>query len=85
MNKNEKEYIKQAADDKDTWYCICGNTPIDHGFYPCDERGNEVEPVKGSWKNLYICGNCGRIINQDTLEVVGANHDPEFLYKERII
>jgi DNA-directed RNA polymerase subunit RPC12/RpoP len=29
-----------------------------------------VEPVTG-WKNLYVCDRCGRIIQQDTLEVVG--------------
>ena len=35
-------------------------------------EGNEVEPVAG-WDNLYVCARCGRIINQDTLEVIGRN------------
>ena len=64
------EHITHDANNPDTWKCICGNTPVSAGFYPCDEHGNEMEPVKG-WKNLYVCDDCGRIINQATLEVVG--------------
>jgi hypothetical protein len=52
------------------------NTPVGHGFYPCDERGNETEPSKGSgWNGLYVCDKCGRIIWQETLEVIGQNPD----------
>jgi Zn-finger protein len=40
--------------------CNCGNSPSQQGFYPCDENGNDVEPVKG-WKGLYKCDNCGLI------------------------
>jgi hypothetical protein len=39
-------------------------------FTSCDAQGNEMEPVKG-WNGLYVCDDCGRIINQDTLEVIG--------------
>lgn len=79
MNKTsqiskEIERIKLEPGFEDGWICLCGNTPADDGFYPCDEKGNEMEPVVGSeWENLYVCFTCGRIINQDTLEVVGRN------------
>lgn len=68
METNVK--IRHETDNFEAWICICGNTPVDGGFFTCDAQGNEMEPEKG-WGNLYICGDCGRIINQSTLEVVG--------------
>lgn len=68
----EKEHITHEVGDVDAWVCICGNMPCDDGFYACDKQGNEVEPVEGIWlEPIYVCHGCGRIINQDTLEVVG--------------
>ena len=67
---NNKERISHEEGDSDAWVCICKNVPADDGFYPCNERGEEVEPVEG-WDGLYVCASCGRIINCDTLEVVG--------------
>jgi hypothetical protein len=55
----------------------CGNEPHMEGFQPCLPDGTEVEPLAdGPWgsgpgKYLYVCGRCGRIIDQDTLLVVG--------------
>lgn len=80
-----KEHITHEAGNDEAWVCVCGNTPSDSGFYACDERGNEVEP-DASWNGeLYVCNGfekiegkempCGRIINQNTLEVVGQNRD----------
>jgi hypothetical protein len=47
------------------WRCICGNTPLGDGFFPCNESGNEMEPAIGSgWTDLYVCARCGRIIKQ---------------------
>jgi len=65
-----KEFIAHEAGNDEAWICICGNRPDSDGFYPCDREGDEMEPVAG-WKELYVCNNCGRIIHQDTLEVVG--------------
>jgi hypothetical protein len=65
-----KEFIAHEAGNDEAWICVCGNRPDSNGFQPCDEEGNEVEPVSG-WKNLYVCERCGRIVRQDTLEVVG--------------
>jgi hypothetical protein len=68
------EHITTEKSDPDAWHCICGNTPGSDGFFPCDENGNEMEPSKGSgWDGLYVCARCGRIIKQDTLEVIGRN------------
>lgn len=68
------EHITAEKTDTDAWHCICGNTPGSDGFFPCDNEGNEMEPIKGSnWVGLYVCARCGRIIEQDTLEVIGRN------------
>jgi hypothetical protein len=46
---------------------------VSDGFFPCDSEGEEVEPTLEEWtSNWYVCARCGRIINQDTLEVVGV-------------
>jgi hypothetical protein len=71
-----KEFITLGEDkylgkNADAWVCVCGNTDVDQGFFPCDADGVKMEPDKGKWKYLYVCDKCGRIIKQDTLEVVG--------------
>ena len=64
----------------DAWRCVCGNTPVGNGFYPCNNEGNEIEPTIGSgWAGLYVCARCGRIIKQATLEIVAQNAYPAFL------
>ena len=73
-----KIFIKHEGGNDEAWICICDNTPSGGGFYPCDEKGNEVEPVEG-WNGLYVCADCGRIIEQRSLEVVGQNQKPKFL------
>ncbi len=63
--------ITHEPNDRDAWICVCGNMPADGGFYPCDEQGKEMEPTIGSnWNGLYVCGDCGVIIDQDTLEII---------------
>jgi hypothetical protein len=74
------EFIKTDKSDPDAWTCPCGNTPGSDGFFPCNKDGNEMEPAIGSgWTDLYVCARCGRIIKQDTLEVVGRNPHPKLL------
>jgi len=70
MTKEAKEKITHAPGNEEALVCVCGNTPTSDGFYPCDQNGNEIEPVKG-WQDLYVCDRCGRIVNQLTSEVVG--------------
>ena len=43
-----KKFITHEKDNDEAWTCICGNRPDAQGFYPCDEKGNEMEPLKGS-------------------------------------
>lgn len=60
-------------DETGWWMCACGNEPELEGFYPCNSEGEIVEPTPELWNGLlYVCDKCGRIINQDTLEVVGV-------------
>lgn len=70
-----KEIISHKPGYPEAWICICGNHPVADGFFPCDEKGNEVAP-DFDWKGLYFCDNCGRIINQKTLEVIGRKLIP---------
>lgn len=54
-----------AKDAQDNWTCLCGNVAEDSGFQPCDREGREVEPTEAEWPEaLYVCGGCGRIIQQ---------------------
>lgn len=77
---DRKEYITHSAGDKDAWTCVCGNRPTSDGFYSCDKEGNEVVPTREAWKtNWYVCARCGRMIDADTLEVVGRNENAKFL------
>ena len=66
-----KESISTEPGNADAWVCICGNTPSGDGFYPIDEGNHEVEPTEKDWTtNQYFCAQCGRVIDQATLQVV---------------
>ena len=74
------EHITHEVGTEEAWICICGNQPDTGGFYTCDKDGNEVEPTAIDWTtNWYVCANCGRMIDQTTLEVVGRNQTSKFL------
>jgi hypothetical protein len=62
-----------TKDDGEWLHCLCGNTPDMGGFDSCLTDGTPVEPLAdGPWEGrLYVCLNCGRIVDQYTLEVVG--------------
>ena len=76
MTSNQ-EFITRGVGDDDWIYCLCGNNPAYDGLYPCLPDGTPVEPLAdGPWdEKLYVCAKCGRIVNQDTLEVTGQR-DP---------
>jgi len=77
----EEKAITHEPQDKDAWVCICGNMPSEAGFYPIDETNHEVEPTAEDWKtNQYSCNQCGRVIDQSTLEVV-RQLDPTTIVK----
>jgi hypothetical protein len=63
-------YITHEPHDHDAWVCTCGNRPSENGFYPCDIEGHEVEPDEKWTSNCYVCNQCKRVIDQDSLEVV---------------
>lgn len=66
------EHITHEPERNDAWICVCGNTPLADGFFPCDATGAEVEPTPAAWTtNAYVCARCGRIIDQQSLEVIG--------------
>lgn len=65
------EHITHEPNNPDAWVCICGNEPSELGFYPINDKNEEVEPTKEDWQtNQYFCAQCGRVIDFDTLEVV---------------
>lgn len=64
------EYIKKNVHGEFE-KCICGNDQITYGFYPCDDLGNEVVPDFDWNGKLYVCAQCGRIVDQYTGKVEG--------------
>ena len=57
----------------DWWACLCGNTPIQEGFYPCDSKGEAVEPTPLVWTGIpYVCDRCGRVIDSRNGKVIGV-------------
>lgn len=71
---NTREKIQSdTGEPEGSWTCVCGNIAEDCGFFPCDERGAQVEP--DHWTTpTYVCDSCGRIIDVNTLEVVGVRY-----------
>ena len=70
----ELEKITFEPEDRDALICLCGNTPTGAGFYHCNLNGDRVEPTEKDWTTgLYVCDDCGRIIDHKTLNVVGKN------------
>jgi hypothetical protein len=64
------EHITHYPDDPTAWICICANEPWLSGFFPINEKDEEVEPTPEDWTtNQYCCAECGRVIDGDTLEV----------------
>lgn len=65
------DYILEIADGR--WECRCGNTHDWEGFDTCDELGGVVESVLGPWDgSVHLCNRCYRVINGDTLEILGS-------------
>lgn len=64
------EYIVEEATD--WWVCKCGNQPNYEGFFTCSVIGEYCEPTIEEWDGKhYLCDKCFRIIDGDTLAVVG--------------
>jgi len=65
------EYING---DTNWFVCLCGNTPDHEGFFACKLDGEITSPVIGGlWRDdIYVCGQCDRIIHAETLRVTGV-------------
>lgn len=58
----ETTNISNIEFESEDFKCTCGNTTCDSGFFPCDAKGNEIEPTKEEgWSGLYVCAECGII------------------------
>jgi DNA-directed RNA polymerase subunit RPC12/RpoP len=66
-----RDYI--IEEETDWWVCKCGNQPNMEGFYTCNEIGEIVPPsINEGWdEKHYVCHRCWRIIDSDSLEIVG--------------
>ena len=69
-----KELIT-VSNDGDNWECSCGNDTMGSGFDTCNENGVYIEPLDHVWTGLYACLKCGRVIDQETYEVVSKTND----------
>ncbi|MHC4237544.1 MAG: hypothetical protein ACYSSM_04725 [Planctomycetota bacterium] len=49
--------------------CICRNRSVHIGFYKCDEKGRQLEAGMND-STLLCCGFCGRIFDENTLEII---------------
>jgi hypothetical protein len=77
--------LKKIKPDKYAWICLCGNTPMEEGFYPCDKAGRRLEPADTAQPDDYrACDRCGRIIEPLTEEVVGVRPLHTLVEEERI-
>lgn len=68
------KFVERIHGDKakpESWMCNCGNISDGSGFKTCLPHGKEVEHSFSGWKKHYKCASCGRIIEQETLEVIG--------------
>lgn len=52
-------------DEDNCWGCNCGNYPHNYGFYPCNDYGIEIEPIKGLWDSRYVCMKCYKTCSVD--------------------
>lgn len=75
--------IRTAIKDTKFWICLCHNTPLSEGFYPCDSEGEQVAPTPEDWNTgWYACDLCGRIIDMKTLDIMGVRFNNTLTPKE---
>lgn len=63
------ERISRTPEDHDLWLCLCGNTIWKSGFYPSSPDGREISDSEAKH---FCCADCLRVINPETLDVVGV-------------
>jgi hypothetical protein len=75
--------MRIRVEDNGWWICLCGNTWAKQGWFPIEERTEDLEPGRqaaggdpfASPSNLGACNRCGLIVNADSLEFVGVTPD----------
>ena len=75
--------LKITKDTAGMLTCFCGNDASYEGLYPCDLKGNEIEPDENWTPELYFCDRCGRIIDYQTTRVVGFRKENTLTEDER--
>jgi hypothetical protein len=82
-HQSQQKFTVIHRDEFDALECLCGNRPEGYGFYPCNSEGEIVEPTPEELtSNRYVCDECGRIIDYDTLRVVGCRFDTTLTVEE---
>ena len=87
QDKTTEQKIKNTSDNpKDPWLvCVCQNTAESDGFVTCSSSGAYCPPLPRKWDGIHLCcSRCGRIVNQNTLAIIGQR-DPADLLKEVVI
>ncbi len=69
------KYESQKNNYGEHWECPYGNHTMASGYDTSNINGRAVEPSDDIWNGLYACLECGRIIDQDSLEVVSRTSD----------
>ncbi|MBL9084973.1 MAG: hypothetical protein JNK76_24430 [Planctomycetales bacterium] len=63
-----RKKITHEKGNPEAWHCECGNEPHRDGFYPCNEKGELVEPTPGEWTSgLYRCERCRFVFHPNSV------------------
>lgn len=63
-----KIFLKSDPLSEYPLHCQCGNTPAYEGFVPYNAGDDES---RHDWQEFVLCNRCGRIMDRDTLKVIG--------------
>src|SRR4029453_7518688 len=55
--ENGMDHISLTDSKRDgSGVCLCGNTPLAEGFYPCKEQGEQAQPTpEAGTTDCYVC------------------------------
>lgn len=71
LNMKPADFRKEITHEKgspDAWRCECGNEPQLDGFYPCNKKGEIVEPTPDEWTSgLYRCQRCRFVFHPNSV------------------
>lgn len=73
-NQKQPEYLNGNQGFTEDTMCLCGPDPMQNKFWHCDEFGKLMNFDDPNYKHFILCTGCGRIINGDSLLVVGKRN-----------